>query len=270
MASSSIIVQISESQLKSLIEQSVRDALRGVAEGKIPLPSAAAEKPKKAKKEKDPNAPKKEPSDWIHFTSHVRSALEGHVDEGKKPHPRAVTQVASALKEKGLQGKWDAAQSKMVDTASSAQISEAYKAWLANPPAVSKMVAQGKDKSSKKSSAENSPAESAAAPVEAKKRGRKAKKDMTPEELAEHERKTKEKKSAAAPAPVAAAAPPPPAEDDMMDFEPFDFKMNSKTTLKLLKNARGDVLTEDMEWYGHLGADGKIDTDAEKPEDLDI
>lgn len=267
--SANLVVQMTENQLKSLIEQSVRDALRGVAEGKMPL-AASKEKAPRAKKEKDPNAPKKEPSDWIHFTSHVRSALESQVEEGKKPHPRAVTQVASALKEKNLQGKWDSAQNKMVDSASSAQIAEAYKAWLANPPAVSKMVAQGKDKGSKKSSAENSPV-AEAAPVEKAKRGRKAKKDMTPEELAEHERKAKEKKASAVVPPAVPAAPPAAAESDAMDFEPFEFKVKGiKEPLKLLKNDRGDVLTEDMEWYGHMGADGKIDTDAEKPEDLDI
>uniref|UniRef100_A0A6C0BK55 Uncharacterized protein n=1 Tax=viral metagenome TaxID=1070528 RepID=A0A6C0BK55_9ZZZZ len=258
MSSSSIIIQVSTEQLKALIEQGVRAALQGISEGKMPL----SEKAPRAKKEKDLNAPKKEPSDWIHFTSAVRKGLETEMEEGKKPHPKAVTQVASALKTAGLQGKWDSEQSKMVDSASSAQISAAYKAWLADPPAISKMVEQGKDKASKKSPS----APSAVAEPPAKKRGRKAKADMTPEELAEHERKVKEKKAVAAPKPA-----PEPEAADVMDFEPFDFSVKGlKQPLKLLKNDRGDVLTEDMEWYGHMSVDGKIDTDAEKPEDLDV
>ena len=258
MSSSSLVVQMTTEQLKALIEQSVRAAM---ASAKTPV----SEKAPRAKKEKDPDAPKKEPSDWIHFTSAVRKGLEAEMEEGKKPHPKAVTQVASALKTAGLQGKWDSAQSKMVDSASSAQIAAAYKAWLADPPAVSKMVEQGKDKASKKSPSSSSPS----AEPPAKKRGRKAKADMTPEELAEHERKVKEKKAVAAPKPAAPA--PEPEASDVMDFEPFDFVVKGlKQPLKLLKNDRGDVLTEDMEWYGHLSADGKIDTDAEKPEDLDI
>jgi hypothetical protein len=197
------------------------------------------------------------------------------VEDGKKPHPRAVTQVASALKEKKLQGKWDSEQNKMVDSASSAQIAEAYKAWLANPPAVSKMVAQGKDKGSKKSSAANSPSASVAAvaeaPVEKAKRGRKSKKDMTPEELAERERNAKPKGGKKVAASVAAPVVAAPSDDDVMDFEPYELKVKGlKEPLKLLKNARGDVLTEDMEWYGHFISEGKVDTDAPKPEDLDI
>jgi hypothetical protein len=260
MSSSSIIIQVSTEQLKALIEQGVRAALQGISEGKMPL----SEKAPRAKKEKDPNAPKKEPSEWIHFTSAVRKGLETEMEEGKKPHPKAVTQVASALKTAGLQGKWDSEQGKMVGSATPAQVSSFYKSWLANPPAISKMVEQGKDKSSKKS-----PSSDAVAEPPAKKRGRKAKADMTPEELAEHERKVKEKKAAAPPKPAAPA--PEPEASDVMDFEPFDFAVKGlKQPLKLLKNDRGDVLTEDMEWYGHLSADGKIDTDAEKPEDLDI
>jgi hypothetical protein len=258
MSSSSLVVQMTTEQLKALIDQSVRAAL---ASAKTPV----SEKAPRAKKEKDPDAPKKEPSDWIHFTSAVRKALETEMEDGKKPHPKAVTQVASALKTAGFQGKWDSEQGKMVGSATPAQVSSFYKSWLANPPAISKMVEAGKDKASKKSPS----ASSASAEPPAKKRGRKAKADMTPEELAEHERKVKEKKAAAPPKPAAPA--PEPEASDVMDFEPFDFPVKGlKQPLKLLKNERGDVLTEEMEWYGHLSKDGKIDTDAEKPEDLDI
>jgi hypothetical protein len=108
-----------------------------------PLPASPEPKGKKggkkAKKEKDPDAPKREPSDWIKFTSRVRSVLraemEGETTTNKKgetvprvPQPKEVTQTASLLKES-------------MASCSDADILKAFSSYQANPPAVSKAQA---------------------------------------------------------------------------------------------------------------------------------
>jgi len=268
---STMIVSLTTDQLKALIADAVRDV---ISNGALDLSkvvsaassSAAPAKAKRVKKERDPDAPKKEPNDWIKFTSRVRSVLAGQVEDGKKMHPKAVTQTASKLKDASLMA-----------SATDEQIVAAYRDWLANPPAVSKMVAEGRDKKSKKSVsdgassvASNSTAPNAAAVTEKKKGGRKKLTDMTAEERAAHDAKKAAKKAAkSAPSePVTEPAAKSDADDaaDVMDFEPFTWKKMS-----LLKNARGDVLTEDMEWFGHWDSKtDKVDTSAEQPSDLDL
>uniref|UniRef100_A0A6C0BK61 HMG box domain-containing protein n=1 Tax=viral metagenome TaxID=1070528 RepID=A0A6C0BK61_9ZZZZ len=224
---------------------------------------AAAEAPpapKKAKKVKDPNAPKKEPSEWLLFGEKVRAAIRPSLPEGAKIPGPVWMQTASALKEKGL-----------MPSATNEQILAAYQERLAHPPAPKeKAVAEPSPTKGEVESEVESTASSQ------KKRGRKAKKDMTPEELAAHNARVAAKKAAKVPAPsnaAAAAAVPLPAEvgEELLDFEPFDFKVKAvKEPLHLLRNKRGDVLSEDMEWYGHQNADGSIDTAAKQPEDLDL
>ena len=245
-------------------------------------PSAPAEPPaapKRAKKERDPGAPKKEPNAWIKFTSRVRSVLASLAPEDKKLHPKAVTQTASALKDAGL-----------MDTASDEQIRAAYAEWQANPPPVSKMVVKGndaasrrarKDKQSKSSdassatSAESSVAKSLVEALDAvapkKHRGPKKLTEMTPEELEAHNAKKAARKAAKKgtatpplpPSPKLEAAPAPEV-DPLMDFEPFVWKK-----MDLFKNARGDVFTDSFEWFGRF-VNGKMDTTAPQPEDLDL
>jgi hypothetical protein len=54
--------------------------------------------------------------------------------------------------------------------------------------------------------------------------------------------------------------------DGIMVFEPFTWKK-----MELRKNARGDVLTSDMEWFGKWDTSAnKVDTSATQPADLDL
>ena len=207
--------------------------------------------PKKAPRApKDPNAPK---SDWLLFGEKVRAAITATLPEGTKIPGPVWMQTASALKEKGL-----------MPSATNEQIVAAYQERLAHPPAPKPKAEAAPKPPSPKSDSESTSSQ--------KKRGRKAKKDMTPEELAAHNARVAAKAAAkkASPAEAAAAVPlPAEPEDDLLDFEPFTFK-KGKAELKLLRNKRGDVLTEDMEWFGHLKADGTIDMSASKPADLDL
>jgi hypothetical protein len=114
-------------------------------------------------------------------------------------------------------------------------------------PEVSKQALAGKNKSPSASPS------SAAAPAEEKK-----------------EKKPKAKK-AEVPAPVAAPAPPPPAaeeedeEDPLTKFVPWTFKKAS-----YLKNARGDVISEEFDWIGRFDEKaGKIDRSFPQPADLE-
>jgi hypothetical protein len=267
---SSLVVQMTTDQLKSLVIEALRDVLGGKSDISV---SSGPVKGKRAKKVRDPSAPKKEPNDWIKFTSRVRSVLATQMEDGKKVAPKAVTQVSSALKEASL-----------MPSATDDQIIAAYKNWLANPPAVSKMVAEGRDKKSKKSGSSDgssvaSSVKSAPAPTPvvadapadgAKKKGRKKLTDMTAEERAAHESKKAAKKTAKNEAPSksepTSSAAAEDSSDGVMDFEPFQWKK-----MELLKNARGDVLTSDMEWFGKWDAkNNKVDTSAPQPSDLDL
>ena len=275
---------MTESQLKAMVEGAVREALGGAGGKSV--------KVAKAKKEVDPDAPKREPNEWIKFTQEVRAAISSHIvgeknekGEQKKAHPKAVTQVASALKEKGLMG-----------TATSEQIVAGYKAWLANPPEQSKADLGLAGKNKKAKAAEASASEGEQSPGSDGKKVRKPWSDETKAAAAAKRAATKAAKegapsnaaasNAAASAPVPATAWASPggkpaaaaaeeeteeAEDEegeidpVQDFAPFVFNKKS-----YLKNARGDVLTEAMEWVGRYDAGKKsIDKKVAKPEDLE-
>jgi hypothetical protein len=279
--SSNMLVSMTQDQLKALVADALRDALAGKLDLSAVVSSASSSAPakaKRAKKEKDPDAPKKEPNDWIKFTSRVRSVLAPLAAEGKKLHPKAVTQTASALKAADLMG-----------SASDDQIRAAYAEWLAHPPEVSKMVQNGQDAASRKARKEGSDASSTASSAKSAKQEDEAsaedaapkkkggRKPMTPEQKAEAKAKRDAKKAAekAGGGGAAVVSPPPKASavvaedngsEDVMDFEPFTWKKMS-----LLRNARGDVLTEDMEWFGKWDeASNKVDTSAPQPTDLDL
>ena len=163
------------------------------------------------------------------------------------------------------------------------QIIAAYKNWLANPPAVSKMVAEGRDKKSKKSGSSDgssvaSSVKSAPAPAPApavadapadgaKKKGRKPMSEEAKKAAAEKRAATKAAKNdAPSKTEPTSSAPAEDTSDGVMDFEPFQWKK-----MELLKNARGDVLTSDMEWFGKWDAkSSKVDTSAPQPSDLDL
>jgi hypothetical protein len=260
------------------------DALKAEAPSTPPkassAPSDAPAAPKKAKRVKDPNAPKKEPNAWILFTGRVRAVLAPLAPEGKKLLPVAVTQTSSALKDAGL-----------MPSATDEQIRAAYAEWQANPPAVGKWKAAHPERKHKSKASDASSASSASstssvakslngaleavAEVKPKKhRGPKKLTEMTPEELEAHNAKKaarKAEKDAKKTAPVPALPPSPKLEpaavpelDSVMDFEPFTWKK-----LHLFKNSRGDVITEDMEWFGKWVGD-KMDVSVPQPEDLDL
>jgi hypothetical protein len=259
-----MIVSMTQDQLRALLVDAVRDALAGKLDlSKVVSASSDAKpaKAKRAKKERDPDAPKKEPNDWIKFTSRVRSVLSGQVEDGKKLHPKAVTQTASKLKDASLMA-----------TASDEQIIAAYRDWLANPPAVSKMVAEGRDKKSKKSkSSDGSSSAPSTVVADAPSADAKPKKERKPRAKMTDEQKAAKKaakaaKAAKTEAPKAAAVVEPSSDGDLADFEPFTWMKMS-----LLKNSRGDVLTEDMEWFGKWdAAKNKVDTSAPQPDDLEL
>lgn len=269
-SNSSLVVQMTTDQLKSLFLDALRDVLGGK---NMDISSSAPAKGKRGtRKPRDPDAPKKEPNDWIKFTSRVRSVLAPQMEDGKKVAPKAVTQVSSALKDASL-----------MTSATDAQIIAAYKNWLANPPAVSKMVAAGRDKKSKKSKGDASDGSSdgssvasssksapAPAPAEASADGKKkGRKPMTDEQKAAAKAKRDAKKAAKSSSSASAESSPPAedaAADSSADFEPFKWKKMS-----LLKNARGDVLTEDMEWFGKWDSvKNNVDTNAPQPDDLEL
>ena len=102
-----LIARMSFKEQCQIMEQTAR-ALKKADSGK---------KQKRVKKERDPDAPRREPSDWIKHTTHVRQFL---ADEHKGV---PCTQIAAMLKEEG----------KMFPD--EADVQDAYARWKENPPA---------------------------------------------------------------------------------------------------------------------------------------
>jgi len=204
--------------------------------------SGKAQKQKRAKKERDPDAPKREPSDWIKHTTHVRQFLE------KEHQGVACTQVASMLKAEG----------KMFPD--EADVMDAYARWKENPPVkadakadkadakADKAEAKAAKKASKASSASGSVADEAS-DSEAVKKERKPRAKMTDEQKAASKAKREAKKAAEAEAeaeaesdaesvtaPVAAAPkpmilPPVPVEEGAVEGETKEYKIGKKTKM---------------------------------------
>jgi hypothetical protein len=108
--------------------------------------------------------------------------------------------------------------------------------------------------------------------VAPKKKGRKALKDMTPEELAAHKAKVAQRKdkksseSAPAPAPAPATSEEKPSEDDLDSAEPWTFLGNS-----YFKTGRHEVWHNNNgemgDWIGvYDPSTGKIDITAPEPD----
>ena len=157
-----MVVSMTVAQLDEMVQRAVKKVLAETPS--LPITSAS-KKVKKQKKEKDPDAPKKAPSDWINFTGSVRNALK---EAGHKVS-KEVQQFSSFLKEKNADySSWTAES--MV---------EEFKSWT--PPEVSKQAAEGKNKGSRKNSdASQTVADASAATAVAEK----AKKVLSPEHLA--------------------------------------------------------------------------------------
>lgn len=225
-------------------------------ESTAPEAPSAPVKAKRAKKERDPDAPKRAPTEWLLFSGRVRSVIGA--ETGAKVPGKVWTQVSSSLKDAGLMA-----------SATDEQIVAAYKTYLVAPPAQSKAASKAVPKavpsvdSSSTTTTETvvKSLDFSAEPAEdkPKRQGRKKLAEMTPEERAAHDAKKLAKKASKAPLPP---SPKPTAVEDIMDFEPFVWKK-----INLLKNARGDVITEDMAWFGRF-VDGKMDVDAPQPSDL--
>ena len=230
-----------------------------------PLPASpepSGKKVKKSKKEKDPNAPKREPNDWVKFTSRVRSVLKeqmeskGETVTNKKgetvprvPQPKEVTQIASSLKgnmasctEDDILVAYHEYREKAAAEASAPQ-----------PPAEVtevKKVAEVKASSPK-----------------AEPEAKEAKKPRKP--WSEETKKAAAEKRAAKKAPKAeeaasAAEPVSDEQNPLLEFEAFEHEGKS-----YLKNLRGDVLTEDMQWVGRLNGK-KLDRKLACPADLGL
>ena len=221
--------------------------------------SAAGGKGKALKK--DPDAPKKEPNDWIVFTQRARKALEAG---GLKPG-FAVQQYCSSLKESLplVSVTDDKGKEKKVpdyDSISDAELLSRFKSWT--PPEQSKAEVE---RASKASSAEGSPA--AGAPPAAAEKPKRQWSEAAKASAAEKRAATKAAKAGgAAPVVAKAAAPAAAAEEaDVTEFAPV--KIGGVT---YLMNCERAVVTEQYEWVGRLGADGKtLDKKAAKPDYLD-
>ena len=233
--------------------------------------NSAGGKVKKEKKQKDPNAPKKDPNDWINFTQRARAAL---LASGAELKGFVGQQYCAVLKEKLPTKSVALADGKTkdvpdYDSISDAEIVARFKSWT--PPEQSKAAA------AKASSTESSPAPSPAAPAApAAEKPKRQWSEAAKVAAAEKRAATKAAKASApaaggGAAAVAALSPAKPtssaskaaAEGDITEFAPV--KIQGKM---YLKNCRGDLLTEEYDWVGRIEG-AKINTKFPKPEDLE-
>jgi hypothetical protein len=211
----------------------------------------AASKPVKAKKEKDPDAPKKEATWWVKRTCEVREAIKEEITaenasrkaRGEKALPAVVAvRVASMLRDAG---KLTQDVMPSVD-----DIRATWSAFLESPP-------ETKPKPVKKADA--SPAEPK--PVKEPK----AKKELTDDEKAAKKEKAKASREAnkaakaaekAAEKAVAAPAPEPVADDDSDDSAEvtpyewtFDFGKGAKVYERLDHDGKAYIYDNDTKAY---------------------
>ena len=277
MSSSQMLVNMTRADLDALVQAAVQTALSN--HGGMPVAVASSgKKAKKEKKVKDPNAPKKEPNAWVNFTQHVRSVLLAGGCELKGFVGQQYCSVLKAklpLLEKNEKGK----QEPDYDAISDEDILSGFKSWT--PPEQSKAAAAKSSKSSSAVPSPVAPAPTPAAPTTEKK-ARKPQSEETKAAAAAKRAATKAAKAAAAgeavpakpsgPKPAtaavpkpAAAAPPADEEIDITEFAPTIIKGKP-----YIRNARGDVMTEEYEWVGRYNeATKSIDTKFPKPADLD-
>lgn len=165
---------------------------------------------KKAKKVKDPLAPKKEPNAWLRFTSRVHTLLQEHPEMALK---RTVEiQFASSLKAKKALDEW-----------ADGEILAERATWVA-PPAKEKAKKAAAPAASAASADNSADSDSDSASNQPKKRrGPKKLSEMTPEELATHKAKVAERKGKSKKEKVAAAAAVPlPASGSASEAEDED------------------------------------------------
>lgn len=287
-----MIVSLTVEQLEALVKTAVAEVLSG-GNVKAVLPTSSDAKPgkkeKKAKKERDPDAPKKEANNWIKFTSRVREVLK---TEGFSTGVE-VTQFCRTLKEALPTHEVENASGKTVTEPDYSAISDEdilvkRRSWV--KPEHSEQELAGKSK--RKGSVSGSEASDSASEGDDKPKEEKKKRQWSEEAKASAAAKRAAKKAekaaasddeeeekpkpatAAVPAPQKVAPPPLPAasqeeedeEEDDTNFAPWVWKKKVYH-----KNNKGYVITEDMEWVGLFDEKtNTLNTKAPKPEDLDI
>jgi len=213
----------------------------------VEVTAVAPVKAKKVKKEKDPNAPKKEANVWIKFTQRVSTLLkQAEINTGAAPVSK---QFAAALK--GMKPYEEWADSEIVAT---------WATW--KKPAESKMVTKRKLSAS---SAEEAVAEPAAPVESTPKKERKPMTEETKKAAAEKRAATKSAKADSTPpnapgAPKKAKAPKFYTVQQLRDFDPFDYEGENYAV-----NVRGDVVDDDSNYVGFW--DGATLTRRPPPED---
>ena len=189
----SMIARMSFKEQCQIMEQTARVLKK--ADG-----GSKKQKQKREKKERDPDAPKREPSDWIKHTTHVRQFL---ADEHKGV---VCTQVASMLKADG----------KMFPD--EADVMDAYARWKENPP----VKAEKADKKSVSSDETQKPkrkwSEEAKANAAAKRAAKKAAKEAESDES-----------DAESDAESVAPPPKPSGEQQQPQQEPDDASKGAST-----------------------------------------
>jgi hypothetical protein len=230
---------------------------------------AAATEGKKAKKVRDPDAPKRVANAAILFTSQfIRPLMELLAEdcdaETKKEMlgVKCVSQVSTALWST-LKPLSEEEREAAKENITEKEVYEAYAAWksaasvtesapVATPapvaaPAVDKKAATAAEKEAKKAAEK--------AEKEAKKAAEKAEKAAAKE--AEKAAKKAAKKAAPAPAPA-----PEPVEEDDAAAVPFAYEGK-----ELFKTKDGRVYNEEGNWYGMYDAKTKkVDTSVPEPE----
>lgn len=187
-------------------------------------------KPRKEKKEKDPDAPKRAPTAWNLFTSHVAEILKPLVENERKEReecgeaklPMGVhLKVAGLLKEKGLAG-----------TATDEQIKQTFEEFLVDPYAMS-------ENQKKRQSAGEKP--------KAKKAAKEAESDSDSSDSDSSDSESEDEKPAQKPiakkilkkaAPAASAAAAAPVEAESVPVPPAASKAPSAAALKAAAERR--------------------------------
>lgn len=197
----------------------------------------AASKPAKAKKEKDPNAPKKEATWWVKRTCEVREAIKDEItaenasrkSRGENALPAVVAvRVASMLRDAG---KLTQDVMPSVD-----DIRATWASFLECPP-------EAKPKPVKKAKAEAEPSEPKPVKAPAVKKvltdDEKAAKKATRE--ANKAAKSAEKAAVAAVAPPAPAAAAEPEDEVEAEVAPYEWTFNF---------GKGDTVYERLDYEG--------------------
>jgi hypothetical protein len=266
-----VSLSLPSSELPALLAMAAKNGVK--------IDAAVSKKVKKAKKEKDPNAPKKEPNSWIKFTQHVREVLLAGGCELKgfigQQYCKDVKGKLPTVEENGKQVP-------DYDSISDEDLLSGFKSWT--PPEQSAAAAARASKASSEAGSDSEEAPPSPSATEKPKRTwsdaakAKAKERAAAKKAAKAEAPVASPpKPAAAPAPVVpsapvkaskvkVAAPPPPppvVEGDITEFAPVIINKRN-----YLRNCRGDILDEKYEWVGRY--DGKsIDTKFAKPADLE-